>query len=97
MRKLEQYASWLEREWPSAAAILREGLAEMFTVNRLGLPQPLRRRLTTTNIIDSSHAGVRQQTRRVARWRNGAMACVGRRRGSGLVASRYRWRNRTTS
>ena len=27
MRKLEQYASWLEREWPSAAASLREGLA----------------------------------------------------------------------
>ena len=29
----------------------------MFTVNRLGLPRPLRRCLTTTNIIDSSHAG----------------------------------------
>ena len=57
MRKLEQYASWLEREWPSAAASLREGLREMFTVNRLGLPPPLRRCLTTTNIIDSSHAG----------------------------------------
>ena len=74
MRKLEQYASWLEREWPSAAASLREGLAEMFTVNRLGLPLPLRRCLTTTNIIDSSHAGVRQHTRRVSRWRNGEMA-----------------------
>ena len=43
IRKLEQYASWLEREWPSAAASLREGLSEMFTVNRLGLPKPLRR------------------------------------------------------
>ena len=30
--------------------------------------------LTTTNIIDSSHAGVRQHTRRVSRWRNGEMA-----------------------
>ncbi len=39
IRKLEQYASWLEREWPSAAASLREGLSEMFTVNRLGLPR----------------------------------------------------------
>ena len=73
-RKLEQYASWLEREWPSAAASVREGLAEMFTVNRLGLPLALRRCLTTTNIIDSSHAGVRQHTRRVTRWRNGEMA-----------------------
>ena len=74
MRKLEQYASWLEREWPSAAASLREGLSELFTVNRLGLPKPLRRCLTTTNIIDSSHAGVRQHTNRVSRWQSEAMA-----------------------
>ena len=74
IRKLEQYASWLEREWGSAAASLREGLAEMFTVNRLGLPKELRRCLTSTNLIDSSHAGVRQHTRRVSRWRNEDMA-----------------------
>ena len=74
MRKLEQYASWLEREWPSAASSLREGLSELFTVNRLGLPAPLRRCLTTTNIIDSSHAGVRRHTNRVSRWRSEAMA-----------------------
>ena len=30
MRKLGQYTSWPEREWPSAAASLREGLSEMF-------------------------------------------------------------------
>ena len=74
IRKVKQYAAWLEREWPSAAASLREGLAELFTVNRIGLPLALRRCLTTTNIIDSSHAGVRQHTRRVSRWRNGEMA-----------------------
>ena len=74
VRKLEQYASWLEREWPSAAASLREGLSEMFTVNRLGLPKPLRRCLTTTNIIDSSHAGIRQHTNRVSRWQSEEMA-----------------------
>ena len=74
MRKLEQYASWLQREWPSAAASPREGLSELFTVNRLGLPKALRRCLTTTNIIDSSHAGVRGHTRRVSRWQNEAMA-----------------------
>ena len=43
IRKVEPYAAWLEREWPSAAASLREGLAELFTVNRLGLPAALRR------------------------------------------------------
>ena len=53
---------------------LREGLSALFTVNRLGLPKPLRRCLTTTNIIDSSHAGVRQHTNRVSRWQNEAMA-----------------------
>ena len=37
MAKLEKQAEWLEREYPSATASLREGLTEMFTVNRLGL------------------------------------------------------------
>jgi transposase-like protein len=73
-RKLEQYASWLERDWPDAAASIREGLDEMFTVNRLGLPSSLRKCLTTTNIIDSTHAGIRQRTRRVTNWKNGEMA-----------------------
>src|SRR2546422_11434775 len=31
MAKLEKQAQWLEHEYPSAAASLREGLAEMFT------------------------------------------------------------------
>lgn len=37
MVRLEKQAEWLEREYPSAAASLREGLSEMFTVNALGL------------------------------------------------------------
>lgn len=37
MACLEKQAEWLEREYPSAAASLREGLSEMFTVNALGL------------------------------------------------------------
>lgn len=74
MKKIEQYAGWLERDWPSAAASLREGLAELFTVNRLGLPGSLRRCLQTTNLIDSSQSGVRLRTNRVTRWRDGRMA-----------------------
>ncbi len=46
---IERYAAWLEREWPSAAGSLREGLNELFTINRLGLPSELRRCLGTTN------------------------------------------------
>jgi transposase-like protein len=72
--KLEQYASWIEREWPSAAGSLREGLTELFTINRLGLPAKLRRCLGTTNVIDNSHAALRERTRRVKHWQSGAMA-----------------------
>jgi transposase-like protein len=74
MRKIEQYAGWLEREWPSAAGSLREGLGEMFTINRLNLPGSLRRCLATTNLIDSTDSGVRQRTRRVTNWQHGNMA-----------------------
>jgi transposase-like protein len=74
MAKLQQLASWLEREHPSAAGSLREGLAELFTINRLNLPSSLRRCLGTTNVIDSSHSGVRIKTRRVTHWQDGSMA-----------------------
>ena len=73
-QKLEQLARWLERDHPSAAASLREGRSEMFTINRLGLPPRLRKCLGSTNVIDSTHSGARQKTRRVTNWKNGAMA-----------------------
>jgi transposase-like protein len=72
--KLEQYASWLEREWPGAAASLREGLEELFTVNRLGLTGALRRCLGTTNLIDNGHSAARERMRRVKNWQSGEMA-----------------------
>jgi putative transposase len=53
---------------------VREGLEEMFTVNRLNLPASLRRCLGTTNLIDSTDSGVRQRTRRVTNWQSGSMA-----------------------
>jgi transposase-like protein len=71
--RLEQLAQWYEKDWPQAAASLREGLAETFTINRLGLPGKLRRCLCTTNIIESPQAGVRMRTRRVSRWQDGQM------------------------
>ena len=73
MARLEKQAEWLEREYPSAAASLREGLAEMFTVNRLGLSPSLSRCLVSTNVIESPHSGVRLRTRRICRWRDGKM------------------------
>ena len=40
MARMEKLAQWIEREWPAAAS-LREGLEETFTINRLGLPPSL--------------------------------------------------------
>jgi transposase-like protein len=71
--RLEQLAKWYEKDWPQAAASLREGLDETFTINALGLPGKLRRCLATTNLIESPGSGVRLRTRRVCRWRDGAM------------------------
>lgn len=74
-KKLEQLAAWLERGgWQGAADSLREGLSEMFTLNRLDLPPKLCRCLATTNLIDSSHSGIREKTHRISRWQNEAMA-----------------------
>lgn len=75
MAKLQQLADWLENEHPSAAASLREGLTEMFTINRLQLPASLRRCLGSTNVIESSFSGTQGKTRRVTHWQNGSMVC----------------------
>lgn len=72
-QKLGKLAEWLDREYPSAAASLREGLTEMFTINRLGLPPELRRCLGTTNVIESPNGGIRRCTRRVKCWRDHSM------------------------
>ena len=74
MARLEELAKMLETQHPSAAASLREGLAETFTVNRLGLPGALRRCLCTTNVIESPNSGIRRRTGRVSRWTDGSMA-----------------------
>jgi putative transposase len=73
MARLKKLAQWLEREYPSAAASLLEGLEECFTINRLDIPPSLHRCLATTNLIESPHSGVRMRTRRVCRWRDGGM------------------------
>ena len=46
----------LERDWEGVAASILEGLDEMLTVTRLGLPRELRRSLACTNIIEKSWA-----------------------------------------
>ncbi len=74
MAQMEALARSWEKQSPGAAASLREGLEEMFTINRLGLPEPLGRALSSTNVIESTFSGTRSRIRRVTRWQGGAMA-----------------------
>lgn len=72
--RIEQFASWVHKQHPDAAASLREGLGEMFTVSEIGLTLALRRCLGTTNVIDNVHSAMRRRTGRVTRWTDGSMA-----------------------
>lgn len=73
MKRLRTQAEWLEQEHPSAAASLLEGLEETFTLNRLDLPEALRRCLVTTNLIESAFSGTRSRSHRVTHWQDGKM------------------------
>jgi len=72
-KRLENLARFLERDHDAAARSLREGLAEMFTLQRLQIPATLHRCLATTNLIESPQSGVRRRTRKVTRWRDAEM------------------------
>lgn len=61
-------ATELEARWPNAAASLREGLEDMFTVSRLGIDGRLAKTLTNTNAIESMISIARTVTARVKRW-----------------------------
>lgn len=72
-KRLEQMARFLEHDHEAAARSLREGIREMFTLQRLDIPQSLHKCLATTNIIESPHSGVEQRTHKVTRWRSQEM------------------------
>ncbi len=72
-KRLEQLARFLEREYESAARSLREGMQEMFTLQRLQIPESLHKCLATTNVIESPQSGVERRTDNVTRWRDAGM------------------------
>ena len=72
-KRLEQLARFLERDHESAARSLREGMKEMFTLQRLKIPESLHKCLATTNIIESPQGGVERRTHNVTRWRDADM------------------------
>jgi putative transposase len=72
-KRLEQLARFLEQNHESAARSLREGMTEMFTLQRLQISECLHKCLATTNIIESPQGGVERRTRNVTRWRDAEM------------------------
>jgi transposase-like protein len=64
----------LEKDWEGVSASILEGLDEMLTVTRLGLPAELRRSLACTNIIENVMGTVRRVCRNVKYWRSPSMA-----------------------
>jgi transposase-like protein len=73
-RLIRNLARRLEQVAPGVSASILEGLDEMLTVIRLGLPQSLRRSLACTNIIENMMGTIRRVCRNVKRWRDASMA-----------------------
>jgi putative transposase len=71
---LRNLARRLEGDWKSVSASILEGLDELLTVTRLGLPNELRRSLACTNIIENVMGTVRRVCRNVKYWRSPSMA-----------------------
>jgi len=71
---IRNLARRLERDWSGVSGSLLEGIEEILTVTRLGLPKELRRSLACTNIVENLMATVRRVCRNVKRWRSASMA-----------------------
>src|SRR4249919_3266942 len=71
---IRNLAQRLERDAPGVSKSILEGLDEILTVSRLGLPTELRRSLACTNIIENMMGTVRRVTRNVKRWSSPSMA-----------------------
>jgi putative transposase len=72
-RLIRNLARRLEAEAPGVSASILEGIDEILTVTRLGLPVELRRSLACTNIIENMNGTIRQVCRNVKRWRDAKM------------------------
>jgi putative transposase len=73
LKACRDLARQLDNRHPDAAASLREGLEEMFTIANLGVTGRLRRSLTNTNCVESMISIARTTTGRVKHWRDGTM------------------------
>jgi transposase-like protein len=83
-------AKAIERKHPGAAASLREGLPELFTVARLGITGTLAKTLISSNPIESMFSIARRVNRNVTRWRDGAMIMRWTAAGMKQAAAQFR-------
>jgi transposase-like protein len=72
-QQLENLARRLDDEHPSAASSVREGLVEVLTVIKLGLPPAFARTFATTNPIENLNSTTRLICRNVKKWQGGTM------------------------
>ena len=70
---IRNLARRLEHEAPGVSGSIMEGIDEILTVTRLGIPAELRRSLACTNIIENMNGTIRQVCRNVKRWRDAKM------------------------
>jgi putative transposase len=87
---LEALATELDRSHPGAAGSLREGMAETFTISRLGVPPTLARTLRSTNCVESMIEICRDHSANVKRWRDGTMALRWCAAGMGEAKKQFR-------
>jgi putative transposase len=73
-RLLRNLARRLDHDAPGVSGSILEGLDEILTVTRLGLPAELRRSLACTNIIENMNGTIRRVCRNVKRWKDASMA-----------------------
>lgn len=88
-RALETLLHQLMHLNPSAARSLEEGLEETLTVHRLHVPDKLRDRLSSTNLIESAFSLVETVCRNVKHWQDGDHRL--RWVASGLLWAESRW------
>ncbi len=73
-RLIRNLARRLEQETFGVSGSILEGIDEILTVTRLGLPLELRRSLACTNIIENMNGTIRRVCRNVKRWQDAEMA-----------------------
>lgn len=66
---MNNIVNWLGKISHNASESLKEGLDDILTLHRIGMPPELRKSFYTTNVIDSAFSNPKFRVRRVKRWR----------------------------